>query len=203
MYKLLKSLFDMNPKILNHYNESLRVFKLLSNSLPKIEEISKFLFNIINKKKQIFVYGNGGSFADSSHFVAELTATYENKFRKPLPFYLLASNAAAVTAWSNDFNYINYATRELSAYAKKGDCLILLSTSGGNFKKKQSLNLVKLAQYSIKNKIYLISLLGKGGGVLKKYSDKYIIIPSSNTGTIQEAHKMILHSFCAFMDHSF
>ena len=193
----------MNQKILNHYNESLRVYKLLNNNLSKIEEISKFLLKIIKKRKNVFVYGNGGSFSDSSHFVGELTATYEKKSRKPLPFYLLASNAAAVTAWSNDFNFIDYAERELSAYAKKGDCLILLSTSGGNFKNKQSLNLIKLAKYCRKNKIYLLSFLGKGGGELKKYSNKYIIIPSNNTGSIQEAHKMILHSVCAFMDHSF
>ena len=193
----------MNQKILNHYNESLRVYKLLNNNLSKIEEISKFLLKIIKKRKNVFVYGNGGSFSDSSHFVGELTATYEKKNRKPLPFYLLASNNAAVTAWSNDFNFIDYAERELSAYAKKGDCLILLSTSGGNFKNKQSLNLIKLAKYCRKNKIYLLSLLGKGGGELKKYSNKYIIIPSNNTGSIQEAHKMILHSVCAFMDHSF
>jgi len=193
----------MNQKILNHYNESLRVYKLLNNNLSKIEEISKFLLKIIKKRKNVFVYGNGGSFSDSSHFVGELTATYEKKNRKPLPFYLLASNNAAVTAWSNDFNFIDYAKRELSAYAKKEDCLILLSTSGGNFKNKQSLNLIKLAKYCRKNKIYLLSLLGKGGGELKKYSNKYIIIPSNNTGSIQEAHKMILHSVCAFMDHSF
>lgn len=193
----------MNQKILDHYNESLRVYRLLLNDLPKIEEISKFLVKTIKKKNNIFVYGNGGSFSDSSHFVGELTATYENKFRKPLPFYLVASNTAAVTAWSNDFNFIDYAERELSAYAKRGDCLILLSTSGGNLKNKQSLNLIKLAKYCSQNKIYLVSLLGKGGGELKKYSNKYIIIPSNNTGSIQEAHKMILHSICAFMDYSF
>lgn len=193
----------MNQKILKHYNESLRVYKLLIKDLPNIEDISKFLLKILKKKNNIFVYGNGGSFSDSSHFVGELTATYEKKFRKPLPFYLLAANIAAVTAWSNDFNFIDYAERELSAYAKKGDCLILLSTSGGNFKNKQSLNLIKLAKYCKKNRIYLISLLGKGGGELKKYSNKNIIIPSNNTGSIQEAHKMILHSICAFMDHSF
>ena len=59
----------MNQKILDHYNESLRVYRLLLNDLPKIEEISKFLVKTIKKKNNIFVYGNGGSFSDSSHFV--------------------------------------------------------------------------------------------------------------------------------------
>jgi len=35
----------MNQTILNHYNESLRVYRLLINFLPEIEEISKLLFN--------------------------------------------------------------------------------------------------------------------------------------------------------------
>ena len=193
----------MNRNIKKHYKESLRVYKLLGKELSRIEEISNLLTNIIKKKNKIYVYGNGGSFADSSHFVGELTATYENRKRKPLPFYLLGSNTAAITAWSNDFNFHDYIEREFSGYVKKGDCLLLLSTSGGNIKNKQSLNLIKLAKYCKKNKIYLISLIGKGGGELKKYSNKSITIPSNKTGSIQEAHKMILHSICAFLDNLF
>ena len=41
----------MNQKILDHYNEGLRVYRLLLNDLPKIEEISKFLVKTIKKKK--------------------------------------------------------------------------------------------------------------------------------------------------------
>lgn len=45
----------MNQKILDHYNEGLRVYRLLLNDLPKIEEISKFLVKTI-KKKIIFLF---------------------------------------------------------------------------------------------------------------------------------------------------
>ena len=140
-----------------------------------------------------------GSFADSAHFVGELTATYVKK-RKALPFFLLNSNIASVSAWSNDFNFEDYATRELSGYAKKNDVLIILSTSGGNYKKKQSINLIKLAKFAKKNKIFLISLLGKGGGEILKFSDISIVIKSTNTATIQEMHKIILHSICGYLD---
>ena len=193
----------MNKDILNHYNESLRVYKLHFKDLSNVEEISKYLIKTIKRNNNIFVYGNGGSFSDSSHFVGELTATYKKKNRKSLPFFLLCANIAAVSAWANDFNFIDYAERELSAYAKRGDCLVLLSTSGGNVSKKQSLNLIKLAKFCSKYKIFLISLLGKGGGVLRKHSNKHIIIPSNNTGSIQEAHKMILHSICSYIDNAF
>ena len=58
------------------------------------------------------------------------------------------------------------------------------------------LELKKLAKFAKSRKIPVISLLGKGGGVLKKISSKYIIINSNNTGSIQEAHKIIFHSIC-------
>ena len=45
-------------------------------------------------------------------------------------------------------------------------------------------------------KIEIIALLGKGGGELKKISNKSIIINSYKTGSIQEAHKIIFHSIC-------
>ena len=38
--------------------------------------------------------------------------------------------------------------------------------------------------------------MGKGGGVLKNISNKFILIDSYKTGSIQDAHKIIFHSIC-------
>ena len=176
-----------------------KIKKILDNSdflVKETEKISAYLKKKINSKNKIFVYGNGGSFADASHFVGEMTATYSSKKRSSLPFILLGSNQSAVTGWSNDFNFDNYVVREFSAYFSKNDLLFIFSTSGGNIKKKQSINLIKLAKYAKSKKIPIISLLGKGGGELKKISTKSIIINSYNTGSIQEAHKIIFHAIC-------
>ena len=159
----------MKNIIKNHF---LEIKKILDNSnelINKVEKISIFLKNKIKKKNKIFVYGNGGSFADASHFVGELTATYSSKKRKPLPFILLGSNQAAITGWSNDFNFDDYVVREFSSYVSREDVLFLFSTSGGNIKKSQSINLIKLAKYAKSKKIPIISLLGKGGGELKNF----------------------------------
>jgi len=186
----------MKNIIKNHF---LEIKKILNNSndlVHKVEKISIFLKRKIKKKNKIFVYGNGGSFADASHFVGELTATYSSKKRKPLPFILLGSNNAALTGWSNDYEFNDYISREFSVLATRGDVLFLFSTSGGNLKNKQSINLIKLAKLAKKKKIFIISLLGKDGGVLKNISNKYILIDSYKTGSIQEAHKIIFHSIC-------
>lgn len=186
----------MKKIISNHFYEIKRILNNSNKFIKEIEEISFFLKNKVKQKNKIYVYGNGGSFADASHFVGELTATYSSKKRKPLPFILLGSNLAAITGWSNDFKFEDYLVREFSASIRKNDVLFLFSTSGGNLKKRQSINLIKLAKFAKKKKISIISLLGKGGGELKKISSKSIVIDSYNTGSIQETHKIIFHSIC-------
>ena len=189
----------MNKIVNNHIEKLIKALVLTKKDTYKIEKISKILITAINKGKKIFVYGNGGSYADSSHFVGELTATYKKK-RKPLPFFLLGSNMASVTAWANDYRDNDYISRELEGYAEKGDILIILSTSGGNFKKKQSINLIKLSKVAKKKEVFLISLLGKGGGNLKNNSNLSYIVESNTTATIQEVHKTLLHSICDLIE---
>ena len=186
----------MKKIINNHFNQIKNILKDTTYLVNRTEKIALFLKKKIKSKNKIFVCGNGGSFADASHFVGELTATYSKKKRKPLPFVLMGLNQAAVTAWSNDFNFDDYLSREFSTLANKNDILIIFSTSGGNTKKKQSINLIKLAKYAKSKKISIVSLLGKGGGYLKKISNQSIIVNSYNTASIQEVHKIIFHSIC-------
>ena len=186
----------MKKIIKNHFLEIKKILDSSEVIIEQTEKISLFLKRKIKQKSKIFVYGNGGSFADASHFVGELTATYSSKKRKSLPFILLGNNQAAVTGWSNDYNFDDFVVREFSSLTSKNDLLFLFSTSGGNFKKRQSLNLIKLAQFAKSKKIPIISLLGKGGGVLKKLSTISLIVNSTKTGSIQEVHKIIFHSIC-------
>ena len=62
-----------------------------------------------------------------------------------MPAISLSCNSAIVTAWSNDFSFSTVYERQLSSIGTKGDLLILLSTSGGNKKKNQSINLINAA----------------------------------------------------------
>ena len=57
-----------------------------------------------------------------------------------------------------------------------------------------------MAKVAKEKNILLISLLGKGGGALKNYSDISYIVKSNTTATIQEIHKTILHSICECID---
>jgi len=186
----------MKNIIKNHFIEIQKILHNSDDLINKTYKISSILKKKIQSKNKIYVYGNGGSFADASHFVGELTASYSSKKRRSLPFVLLSSNTAALTGWSNDYDFNDYVSREFSTLATKGDVLFLFSTSGGNLKNKKSLNLIKLAKIAKLKKIKIIALLGKGGGELKKIANQSIIINSNKTGSIQEVHKIIFHSIC-------
>ena len=72
----------------------------------------------------------------SDHFVTELTCKYK-KLRKP--YNALTLNLpSSITAWSNDFEFKSFYSRQIDALGNKGDILLILTTSGGTINKQSS-----------------------------------------------------------------
>ena len=187
----------MKKNLFKYYFEnSAGIIRSLIDEEKKIELIIKNIINCISKNKKILIAGNGGSSSDADHFAGELVCTYKNRSRKSLSAISLSSNSAIITAWSNDFSFSTVYERQLSSIGTKGDLLLLLSTSGGNKKNNQSINLINAATKAKKMGIKVISLLGNDGGELKKISDISLIVKSNQTSHIQEAHIAILHYLC-------
>ena len=187
-------------KIQDYIKLSKLSLDLIFNQEKNIEKLSQLILSALSKKKKIFICGNGGSSAQAAHFAGELIATFEKRNRKGFNVFDLHSCLPALTAWSNDFNYISFLKRQIDTQGAKDDLLIILSTSGGNEKKKHSINLIEAAKIARKKKIKVISLLGNNGGDLKKYSDRSVIVKMDSTPHIQEAHMIILHYFCKKID---
>ena len=122
--------------IKNYFERSGNLIKSLADDKKDIEKIIKCIKNCIKKNNKILIAGNGGSSSDADHFAGELVCTYKNKKRKSIPAISLSTNSAIITAWSNDFDFSTVHERQISSIGKKGDLLVLLSTSGGNKKKK-------------------------------------------------------------------
>ena len=186
---------------MNYFSDSAEIIKSLEKQHREIEKITSFIKKRLKKRNKILIAGNGGSSADAQHFAGELICTYKSKNRSSYPAISLMDNTSALSAWGNDFDFTGYVERQLSAIADKNDILFLLSTSGGNLKKKQSINLIKAANYAKKNKITVISLIGANGGELEKLSDMYIKIDSNKTSHIQEAHIAIIHYICEALEY--
>ena len=70
----------------------------------------------------------------------------------------------------------------MRSLGKEGDCLIGITTSGN------SRNVMLAMKAAKELNIKVFGFLGCGGGESLKYCDKAFIVPSDNTGRIQEAH---------------
>ena len=144
--------------------------------------------------------GNGGSCSDSLHFAGELSCTYSKGDRKPFRAICLQSNQSALTAWSNDFDFTSFFQRQIKALGKKGDILILFSTSGGCLKTQRSLNLILAAEEAKKRGIKVVCFLGKSGGELVNMADIALLVNSSSTAMIQQAHITLVHAICELLE---
>ena len=94
-----------------------------------IKTLAKLCIEAINNGGKIFCMGNGGSAAESQHFVAELVGRYKRE-RRALPAISLTVDTSIITAIANDYGYENIFKRQLEALSKPGDIVIGLSTSG-------------------------------------------------------------------------
>ena len=190
----------MSKNLINDYfNET---SSIISNLHEFDEEIISFA-QAIHKRKgknKILVAGNGGSSADADHFVGELICTYSSRSREAHSAISLSASSPGLTAWGNDFGFETFFERQVKAHGRKGDLLVCVSTGGGDVESKASMNIVYAAIEAKKLGIEIISLIGKGGGELKKLSDLSIHIPSNKTSFIQEAHMSILHCVCEIID---
>lgn len=142
--------------------------------------------NTIKRGNKILILGNGGSCADALHFAAEFVGRFKTE-RAPLAAIALGSNPAALSAISNDYNYSASFARELMALGKKGDCLIILSTSG------KSPNCLEALIRAKQMELATIALTGEHPDILFNEVDIKLSIPSDDTPQIQDCHGILLH----------
>lgn len=190
----------MHFNLTNYLNNLSDTLKTLVKEEKKIIKISDEIIKCNRNGNKILLVGNGGSCSDVEHFGGELICTFSKRNRKPVSTQLLTGPSSSLTAWGNDFGFETYFERQVEANGNKGDILFLLSTGGGNVKKKISTNLIYAAKMAKKKKLKVISLVGKSGGYLFKNSEISIKIKSNITSVIQEAHMTILHSICYYLE---
>ena len=186
----------MQKQISDILNDSFNNLQKVINDKGLIAEIEIVTTKIIKAFKdgnKLLLCGNGGSASDAQHIAAELSGRFI-KERKPLYAEALHVNSSYMTAVSNDYGFESTYSRMLEAIGKKGDVLIALSTSGNS---ENVINAVKMA-----NSLGMLSvgMSGAMGGKIKDLCQHNIIIPSSNTARVQEAHILVGHIFCQIIE---
>ena len=186
----------MIPQISSAIEEKKRILNIISNDLiPDILTFSKDVSECLIRGNGLLWCGNGGSAADCEHLSAELTGRFQ-KERKSLRSIAITSSSAAMSAVANDYGFHDIFRRQVEALSNKRDILICMSTSGN------SKNIIEAVKEARRKSIQVICLLGCDGGELKGKGDHQIIIPSTNTARIQEAHMFIGHLMCEIVEET-
>ncbi len=169
----------INQNLANNYKSKIQ--NLLSSlDTKKINKFCKIIKDTSKKKRNIFIFGNGGSSSTANHFANDMT---KNAKIKTLSF----SNDNLITCYSNDYGFQYWVKKTLEHYAKPNDLSIFISVSGN------SKNLVNGVKYCKSKKIKSFSITGKKkNNKLNQLSDNYIWVNSNSYNQVEIIHHIIL-----------
>lgn len=141
--------------------------------------------------RTIFFAGNGGSAAHAQHVATEYVVRYRPVKRRAAPALALSTDSSLVTAAANDIGFEEIFARQIEAHGRKGDLLVLISTSGN------SANLLRAAEAARATGMTTVGLLGAGGGKLAGAVDLAIVVPTGDAAHAQEIQLAIDHFVCS------
>ena len=154
-----------------------------------VAKLFKFLKVARDKKKNIFICGNGGSAGNSNHIANDFIYGASRKNKKKFKIESLSSNSSVITCLANDEGYEHVYSKQIESKATEGDFLIVLSGSGNS---KNVINAIKTAK---KMKIKTFCIVGFDGGKCKKISKEFIHT-KINDMQISEDMQLIIFHMC-------
>ena len=172
--------------------------KAALDSIP-VEGVAKAIETLKKawvEDRQIFVFGNGGSASNCSHFATDLGKSASDKLRKRFRVLSLTDNTSWITAIGNDYAYEDIFVRQLENYGRKDDVAISISVSGS------SPNCVKALEWAKKQGLATVAMVGAKRGKMAEIADQVIVISDTHYGRVEDAEMGIFHMLCyVFVEH--
>lgn len=147
----------------------------LQRAVMKIQEVDR-------KKLSVILVGNGGSAAIASHQAVDL---WKNGGIRAYAF----NDASLLTCIGNDYGYDQVFAKPIETFAKPGDLVIAISSSG---KSDNILNAVKSAK---KAGCTVLTFSGfVEGNALSKLGDLNFYLKSDSYGIVEVGHLLLIHA---------
>jgi D-sedoheptulose 7-phosphate isomerase len=138
---------------------------------------------------KVLIAGNGGSAADAQHIAAEIVGRYKQD-RPAYAAIALTTDTSALTAISNDYGFEWVFARQVEGLGRRGDVLLVLSTSG------RSPSILKALRTARELGLATIGFTGSQGEAMGALCDDLLVAPSDDTPIIQQIHLAIGHAIC-------
>ncbi|NKE63724.1 SIS domain-containing protein [Lentzea sp. PSKA42] len=155
---------------------------------PRITRWGALLARVLLDGGRVLAAGNGGSAAEAQHLTAELVGRYRHD-RAPFSALALCAETSSVTAIANDYGYDQVFARQVTAHARPGDIVVLLSTSG------RSANLLEAAHAARLAGATVWALTGPVPNPLASLADDTLALPGDPCH-VQEAQLVVVHALC-------
>lgn len=185
----------MESIIKNILSESAALKASLSSNQHFLEAVSRsatLLGDCVHGGGIIYACGNGGSTCDAMHLCEELIARYKRS--RPGIKAMHFMDPGVLTCWGNDVSFEDAFARYAETFCGPKDTLVAISTSGN------SKNVLQAARAAKAKGCRVIGLTGKDGGALATLADVAVVVPSSATERIQEAHITCIHAWCELLE---
>jgi D-sedoheptulose 7-phosphate isomerase len=152
-----------------------------------IRKVSEILLGALRERRQVFLFGNGGSAATASHFAVDLGKGLQTRDGTRLKALSLADAVPMMTAWANDADYSRVFAEQLVNFVRPGDVAIAISGSGN------SPNVLQGVMAAAEAGALTIGFTGYRGGKLKDLVDLCLVVPSDNMQQIEDCHMVLAH----------
>lgn len=162
---------------------------------PDLDRAHSMVRATVDRGGTLFFCGNGGSAADAQHLATEYVVRYQ-RTRRAYPAIALTTDTSLLTAAGNDLGFERVFARQIEALGKRGDLLIIHSTSG------TSPNVVRAAEAAKTCEMDVLAFSARDGGVLKGLATHSVVIPTTRTDRAQELHLCIEHIICDMIDRT-
>ncbi|MFJ1807482.1 MULTISPECIES: SIS domain-containing protein [unclassified Streptomyces] len=184
---------DAESSVTAHCDELLDALARFRERAHLTERWGERLAAVLSGGGRLLAAGNGGSAAQAQHLTAELVGRYRDD-RPPFSALALHADTSSTTAIANDYGVDEVFARQVRAHGRRGDVLLLLSTSGA------SANLLAAADAGRAAGLTVWALTGPAPNPLTAGSDEALCVSGSSTATVQELHLVAVHMVCEAFD---
>lgn len=167
--------------------------------VEQIWQAASLIYCAVKSGGHIYIFGNGGSAAESQHFSGDLVGRFR-KNRPPIPAHALTTDTSIVTAQGNDFGFDTIFERQVQAYCRPGDVVIGITTSDADEKEEHSRNVLRGLQAARKKGAKTIGIFSAKTKNLLNWVDASVIVPYNKHDLIQEKHLEIIHLLCGLLE---
>lgn len=189
--------FNRKQELTNHFNEYKIALDRLMDSIDIdiLEAIVARFIKAHKEGKTVYVCGNGGSAATSSHWQVDFGFFVRYFAKKRMKFRSLTDQVPMLTAIGNDHSYEDIFVDQMIDNFEEGDVLVAISASGN------SMNVIKAVEYANKVGGTSIGLVGFKGGKLKEVSQICLFTPNPEKqyGPIEDLHMIVDHIMVSYL----